>query len=638
MKSKSYRYISAFLIVCIMLLLTACNGKNTERQKEATVQKITDSTPAAETTAIPSPTALPTAAETTAIPSPTVPLTPTETPAPKTTSGPLADLFVGWDGKAEGSIVSFGTYEQDNDETNGKEPIEWIVLEKQDNRFILISRLGLDCQPYHDMDDDVSWENSSLREWLNNEFREEAFSDVEEKFLMDYYLDGVNDKVVLLSSEEAEFFLNKVSFAQCTATAYAMNNGAGTSSKNNGNCWWWLRSMGKNAKYAAYMGSAGEVYDIGDPVTSDNDTVRPVICLQAGERVTESPEPSDAISVPKPTPISSNWNELLTDYRMPVINKEVLFERKDCPTVGVQKPSAKGLEYKKQADAGSSIYSIERKNALSVTYIKNGVEVQDTPYYYQRDYSNRYAQISGLKNKEIENAINQRIRDVFEALTDPGFYPKQRGIAEHIRRPDVRTEVSCMVEYNCSNLLSVSFSYKMYLDKVSKDKCVHRYYYPLNFNLENGKELCLADLVPEGEEFLPILSELVYERCLENPIWDLSHDNEICEIYGWTYEEAREFVKPPVYDKEVEYDDSSRTAFRGIDANQKFVLTSLGYGIELLFDSDTPGMEWAEDSIVWDDYAEWGSFRDIYYATKRTPFSILSVAQYDDIFENDECE
>lgn len=622
MKSKLCRYISAFLIVCMMLLLCACNGKNTDRPREGAVPEITAPSPAAETTAIPSPT---------------VPTTPTETPTPTPTQEPTPAIFYRWDRMAEGSIVTYGAYEQDNDETNGKEPIEWIVLEKQDNRIMVISRFGLDCQPYHDTDADVNWENSGIRKWLNKEFIEEAFSNAEESFLMNYSIGGVKDKVFLLSSEEAAFFLNKVRFAQCTVTAYAANNGAGTSSKNNGNCWWWLRSKGANAKYAAYVGSAGEVFDIGDPVTSDNDAVRPVIWIQKGEKVTENTEPVAAISVPLSIPISSNRNKAQAGYPTPVIDKEVLYERKDCPTVGVQKPSAKGLEYKKQADEGGGLRNIIKQNPLQIHYESEKTDVRKTQTELPTYYRNYYVQIFGLKDKEIENAINQRIRDVYEAMSDPGFYPKQRGIVEHIREPNVVPVVQCSESFNYNNLLGILCTYELYRGEMQDGEmqytCLHRYFYPLNFNLENGKELCLADLVPEGEEFLPILNELVNELCQENPLWKLSCDNYFVNEYG--YERSMEFIGPPVWNEEMEYDGSFRTVFRGIDANQKFVLVTVGYGIQLLFDSDTPGMEWAHDIFWYDGGAASLGGKPIHYATKQTPISIFSVAQYDDIFEDD---
>ena len=60
--------------------------------------------------------------------------------------------------KDENRVV-FGTYEQDNDLTNGAEPIEWIVLErKEDGSMLLIARLGLDCMQYHEKQAEVTWE------------------------------------------------------------------------------------------------------------------------------------------------------------------------------------------------------------------------------------------------------------------------------------------------------------------------------------------------------------------------------------------------------------------------------------------------------------------------------------------------
>ena len=42
---------------------------------------------------------------------------------------------------APGDIVTFGAYEQDNDASNGKEPIEWIVLEELERYLIIRHRI-----------------------------------------------------------------------------------------------------------------------------------------------------------------------------------------------------------------------------------------------------------------------------------------------------------------------------------------------------------------------------------------------------------------------------------------------------------------------------------------------------------------
>ena len=49
-----------------------------------------------------------------------------------------------------GDTVCFGTYEQDNDTSNGTENIEWKVLAKENNKVLIISKYALDCQVYQE--------------------------------------------------------------------------------------------------------------------------------------------------------------------------------------------------------------------------------------------------------------------------------------------------------------------------------------------------------------------------------------------------------------------------------------------------------------------------------------------------------
>ena len=62
-----------------------------------------------------------------------------------------------------GSYIYFGEYEQDNEISTGKEAIEWLVLDKQEDKMLVISRYGLDCQPYHTEYEEITWETCSLR-------------------------------------------------------------------------------------------------------------------------------------------------------------------------------------------------------------------------------------------------------------------------------------------------------------------------------------------------------------------------------------------------------------------------------------------------------------------------------------------
>ena len=79
-----------------------------------------------------------------------------------------------------GNIVTYGHYEQDNNTSNGKEAIEWQVLAVDGDKILVISRYGLDAQPYNTKDTSVTWETCSLRSWLNGSFLFDAF-DIEER-------------------------------------------------------------------------------------------------------------------------------------------------------------------------------------------------------------------------------------------------------------------------------------------------------------------------------------------------------------------------------------------------------------------------------------------------------------------------
>ena len=82
-----------------------------------------------------------------------------------------------------GDVVEFGNYEQDNNTSNGKEVIEWIVLEKKENKILVLSKHGLDAKQYHSRGANITWEQSEIRRWLNEEFTNNAFSSSEQSKL-----------------------------------------------------------------------------------------------------------------------------------------------------------------------------------------------------------------------------------------------------------------------------------------------------------------------------------------------------------------------------------------------------------------------------------------------------------------------
>ena len=192
-----------------------------------------------------------------------------------------------------GSYVVFGTYEQDNNSANGKEDIEWLVLAKEGNRLLVISRYALDCKQYNTESKAVTWENCSLRSWLNDSFLNTAFSAEEQAHIPtvtvsadknpSYSTDpgrNTEDRAFLLSIAEAKQYFASDEARMCAPTTFAKANGCYVS--DNGSCWWWLRSPGNAASDAAIVYSVGSVIAIGYLVNYDLSAVRPALWIDLG--------------------------------------------------------------------------------------------------------------------------------------------------------------------------------------------------------------------------------------------------------------------------------------------------------------------------------------------------------------------
>ena len=186
-----------------------------------------------------------------------------------------------------GDYVFFGAYEQDNNTANGKEDVEWLVLEVKDRKALVISKYALDCKKYSSRYMDT-WETCTLREWLNNGFINAAFS-ADEKAMIpavtvsaDYSTNPGNttqDQVFLLSITEANKYFSSDSARKCKPTDYAVANGAFVNVYNGNYCLWWLRSPGYNQDSAPYVDYDGDVNRHGDDVNSALYAVRPALWI-----------------------------------------------------------------------------------------------------------------------------------------------------------------------------------------------------------------------------------------------------------------------------------------------------------------------------------------------------------------------
>lgn len=174
---------------------------------------------------------------------------------------------------AIGSYVIFGTYEQDNNLANGNEDIEWLVLAKENNRLLVISRYALDSKPYNTEDVSVTWETCTLRTWLNQDFLNTAFSSAEQVLIPTVTVkaekkaergpnpvNDTQDKVFLLNAPEVELYFPDRNMRTCVQTAYlaaqmAVERMIGYGSRSMPRvghyAGWWLRSPGEHTNNRA---------------------------------------------------------------------------------------------------------------------------------------------------------------------------------------------------------------------------------------------------------------------------------------------------------------------------------------------------------------------------------------------------
>ena len=210
-----------------------------------------------------------------------------------------------------GGIVTFGRYEQDGNEENGPEEIEWIVLDVKDGKSLLISRYALDTVPYHTDNINITWEKCFLRSWLNSDFLQTAFSDTEQRLILEAEVDNsqkqgfkrwnnwkktkggknTKDRIFLLSYREANQYLgvtwhgeeNRSGMAEMTEFVRqktADNPYYRDVLEDNpeyGFCDWWLRSPGYLQNLVAQVARLG-VLIAGNPASEDV-AIRPALWL-----------------------------------------------------------------------------------------------------------------------------------------------------------------------------------------------------------------------------------------------------------------------------------------------------------------------------------------------------------------------
>ena len=218
----------------------------------------------------------------------------------------------------KGDTVTFGNYPQ---ATETPEPIEWIVLDidASKGQILFLSKYVLDAKPYHTKYAPTTWENSTLRSWLNDTFKTTAFTSSEQQQIVltpienpnNPHLDSTNggiatnDYVFLLSVADAANQTERVAGSgkyfssdeerQADATRYAVQNGVGVVGSesheysDDGTCTdihcfavWWIRWPDDMVVGAAVVDGGGGIRRAGLLlVINMNLGVRPALWVRA---------------------------------------------------------------------------------------------------------------------------------------------------------------------------------------------------------------------------------------------------------------------------------------------------------------------------------------------------------------------
>ena len=183
---------------------------------------------------------------------------------------------------------------------DGKE-IEWLVVDEDDESMTLLSKYILDVAPYNIGGGSTTWEKSSIRKYLNEEFYDKVFTSDEKEKVLDSFLDNnenpntktsggeqTKDKIYLLSIDEVKkYFEDENGFAYKSLAAKVLDGLDIKLSKNKnsdewylGNSVFWLRSPGLYDDDASYINYNGSISMNGVSVDYSDMGIRPVIKIK----------------------------------------------------------------------------------------------------------------------------------------------------------------------------------------------------------------------------------------------------------------------------------------------------------------------------------------------------------------------
>ena len=149
--------------------------------------------------------------------------------------------------------------------------MDWRVLDKKDGKVLLLKDNALGSTPFDEKGQNVTWESSSVREWLNKDFLQESFTENERNSILETTVKNTPNatyKTLAGNNTKDKFFL-----LSCDEVAKYYDAIHETKS-----CWW-LRTPGAAENSMSFVYKDKTVMDYGYEVTNTNITVKPAMWL-----------------------------------------------------------------------------------------------------------------------------------------------------------------------------------------------------------------------------------------------------------------------------------------------------------------------------------------------------------------------
>ena len=278
------------------------------------------------------------------------------------------------------SNIYFGNYWQsvksEEATDSNKEPVKWRVLANDGNLFV-VSDQNLDCVVYNSSAETVTWEECTLRKWLNSKFLDNAFTTQEQGAVLESLVaneDGAKgseagadtyDKVYLLSIYEVidpdlgfpTDWKDKGGTRVALNTEYTVSKNALTNPDMSGA--WWLRTPG-DANNAANVFNAGNVFVRGGCVNNFIFAVRPAMNIDTSKVLFTSPAEGGKISgEPGADAMNAVGSYTGNDWKLTIKDDtRPVFEASVSGPSTILKEGAVKLEYKGAATGANEYISV----------------------------------------------------------------------------------------------------------------------------------------------------------------------------------------------------------------------------------------------------------------------------------------